>query len=255
MISSASRMVLSRWATIRQVHPRRRRLSSIRLSVVGSRALVASSRTRSDGRPDQGAGDLQPLPLAAAPVGSPLLDRAVVASRPRRDLLVDAGVLGGGHDLRQRDRRVPQGEVLAHASPRRGRRSGRPWRASWSAPPAGDLGRAAGRRTGSRRSTARRGPVTSREIVDLPLPEPPTRATREPGFEREVETFDQRRIEPAVAEGDVAQLQGAGEPHGAPRRRQLRRRPAPARGGRAGSAGRRRAGSCPPRPSAAGRRG
>ncbi len=46
MISSQSRIVVSRWAMIRQVQPRRRRLSSTILSVLGSSALVASSRIR-----------------------------------------------------------------------------------------------------------------------------------------------------------------------------------------------------------------
>ncbi len=46
MISSQSRMVLSRWAMIRQVQPRRRRWSSTMASVLGSSALVASSRTK-----------------------------------------------------------------------------------------------------------------------------------------------------------------------------------------------------------------
>src|SRR4051794_33551359 len=49
------------------------------------------------GPPHQGAGDLQTLALAAAPVGSPLLHRTVVAPGPRRDVLVDAGVLGRRH--------------------------------------------------------------------------------------------------------------------------------------------------------------
>ena len=48
-ISSASRMVLTRWATIRHVQPRRRRQSSMASSVTGSSAAVASSSTK-DGR-------------------------------------------------------------------------------------------------------------------------------------------------------------------------------------------------------------
>ena len=46
MISSQSRIVVSRWAMIRQVQPRRRRLSSTIISVLGSSALVASSRIK-----------------------------------------------------------------------------------------------------------------------------------------------------------------------------------------------------------------
>src|SRR5207237_3689858 len=48
-ISSQSRIVLSRCATMRHVHPRRRRLSSICFSVIGSSALVASSSSRTRG--------------------------------------------------------------------------------------------------------------------------------------------------------------------------------------------------------------
>ncbi len=81
MISSQSRIVLRRCATIRQVQPRRRRLSSIRCSVTGSSALVASSRIRIARLADQGAGDLQPLALSAAEVAPALVDGGVVAAR------------------------------------------------------------------------------------------------------------------------------------------------------------------------------
>ena len=55
-ISSQSRIVLSRCATIRHVQPRRRRCSSISRSVIGSSALVASSRIEHArvGRPARG---------------------------------------------------------------------------------------------------------------------------------------------------------------------------------------------------------
>ena len=46
MIRSQSRIVVSRCAMIRQVQPRRRRLSSTIISVFGSSALVASSRIK-----------------------------------------------------------------------------------------------------------------------------------------------------------------------------------------------------------------
>src|SRR6185295_15778089 len=55
----------------------------------------------------QGAGDLQALALAAAPIGSPLLDGTLVAAGPRRDVLMDAGVLGRSHDVRQGNGGVP----------------------------------------------------------------------------------------------------------------------------------------------------
>ncbi len=51
MISSLSRMVLSRCAMMIVVQPRRRMLSSIIISVVGSSALVASSITTMVGSP------------------------------------------------------------------------------------------------------------------------------------------------------------------------------------------------------------
>ncbi len=97
-----------------QVQPRRRRLSSIAFSVIGSSAAVASSRTRSDGFGDQSAGDLDPLALSAAEVRAALADQAVVVPGSRRDVVVNARVLQRLRYLRLADRRIPQREVVAN---------------------------------------------------------------------------------------------------------------------------------------------
>ena len=180
MISSQSRMVLSRWATIRQVQPRRRRLSSTAL--LGRRdpgrwwprpapACVGCQRQR--------PGDLQPLALAAAEVAAALLDRAAVAAGAGDDVLVDAGVPGRLDQVGVGDGGVPQGQVVAHGAleqadvlvhhrQRADQRAARGMSA---------------RGCPSNRISPLQGacrPATSRATVLLPDPEPPTSATRCP---------------------------------------------------------------------------
>ena len=130
MISSQSRMVLSRWAMMRQVQPRRRSARSIRSSVTGSRALVASSRMTMRGFDGEGPGDLQPLALAAAEVGAALGDRtgeAVPAARehvcarrrpPRRCRTRASGSGRVPHGQVVQPGALEEVDVLAHARDR-----------------------------------------------------------------------------------------------------------------------------------------
>ena len=92
MISSQSRMVLNRWATMIQVQPRRRMFSS-GFSVMGSKALVASSSIRIDGfapTPWQS----QAAALSAAEIRAAFFHRLVITAGPGCDILMDTGVLG-----------------------------------------------------------------------------------------------------------------------------------------------------------------
>src|SRR5262252_7486387 len=63
---------------------------------------------------DEGAGDLQPLALAAAEIAAALLDAMIVTPGPLHDFVMDVGVLGGLDDLFLRHGAVPQSEVLAN---------------------------------------------------------------------------------------------------------------------------------------------
>ena len=180
MISSQSRIVVSRWAMIRQVQPRRRRLSSTIVSVLGSSALVASSRIKQAGVAHQGPGDLQPLALAAGEVPPLLGDGRAVAAPPLQQVAVDRRV-EPGLDQPVRSGSVSSQRVrLSRTVP-----SNRQISASTSATELTKTSRgsrrAACRRRGSRRSRAGRAPPARRPIVDLPLPELPTRAMRWPG--------------------------------------------------------------------------
>ena len=108
MISSQSRMVDSRWATMRQVQPRRRRLAStiaLGLRVEGAGGLVEHEQLRVAG---QGPGDLDALALPARQVAAALEDAGRVAAGEGADLVVDAGVPGGAHDV------VDSGTVGSH---------------------------------------------------------------------------------------------------------------------------------------------
>jgi len=69
----ASRTVLSRCAMMMQVQPRRRRLSSMAFSVIGSSAAVASSITKNRGIGDKRSGYLDTLTLTAAEIAAPSL--------------------------------------------------------------------------------------------------------------------------------------------------------------------------------------
>ena len=60
--------------------------------------------------------DLDSLALAAAEIGAAFVDVAVVVSRPRRDVLVDRGVLQRLRKVGLGDGRVPQGQVFARRS-------------------------------------------------------------------------------------------------------------------------------------------
>ena len=102
-ISSQSRIVLSRWATIMQVQPRRRRLSATIFStarIEGAGRLVENENA---GIAGQRAADLEALPLSAAQVSPALLETGVVAAGPLRDVVVDLRVLRRLDDARPRD--------------------------------------------------------------------------------------------------------------------------------------------------------
>ena len=57
---------------------------------------------------DERPGYLQALALAPAEVAASLIDLALVAAGPRRYVVVDAGVLGGLHQLGVRARSCPR---------------------------------------------------------------------------------------------------------------------------------------------------
>ena len=92
MISSQSRIVLRRCAMMMQVQPRRRRLSSMDFSVIGSmRRSLRQDEDRGIG--NQRPGDFDALALTAAEIGAAFIDIAVVISGPRRDVFVNRRVL------------------------------------------------------------------------------------------------------------------------------------------------------------------
>ena len=76
-----------------QVQPRRRRLSSIAL--FGDRIERGGRLVEHEDRriADQRARDLDALALAAAEIGAAFVDMAIVVAGPRRDVVVDGGVL------------------------------------------------------------------------------------------------------------------------------------------------------------------
>ena len=131
MISSQSRIVLRRWAMMMQVQPRRRRLSSIAFSVIGSSAPVASSSTSTDGLADQRAGDLDALALAAAEIGAALVDMAIVVAGAGRDIVVDRGVLERARQIELRRSCDPTASDCRARFLRTGRCPGRHRRSSW----------------------------------------------------------------------------------------------------------------------------
>ena len=63
----------------------------------------------------QCAGDLQPLPLAAAEIRPAFLDRGRVSERPEQDFVMDAGISRRSDDHFIRNGRIPQGDVVAHS--------------------------------------------------------------------------------------------------------------------------------------------
>ena len=97
-----------------------RRPSRIRASVVASTEAVASSRMRMRGSIDERARDRDPLPLAARERDAALADHRVVAVRQLLDELVRLREPRGALDVLVGRVRRAEGDVLAHASPRRG---------------------------------------------------------------------------------------------------------------------------------------
>ena len=117
MISSQSRIVLSRWATRTQVMPRRRTCRQD-LALAHRIERAGGLVEHQDGRfADQRARDLDALALAAVEVAAALLDRALevaaagsgpVASVPHRRSPRPGAP--GRHGV------VPQGDVVAHGA-------------------------------------------------------------------------------------------------------------------------------------------
>src|SRR5262249_11434692 len=64
---------------------------------------------------DQGARDLQPLPLPAAEVPAELEDRRGKAARPHRDFVEQAGVAQGARDLRVIEALIPERDIVPDA--------------------------------------------------------------------------------------------------------------------------------------------
>ena len=113
MISSQSRIVVSRWAMIRQVQPRRRRLSStirLGLRVERARGFVENQQARVA---HQGPGDLQPLALAAGKIPPLLADGRAVSSPPLQQVAVDRRVDPCLDEPVRGNRLVPERQILA----------------------------------------------------------------------------------------------------------------------------------------------
>ena len=92
MISSQSRIVVSRWAMIRQVQPRRRQVvvdDPLGLRVECAGGLVEDHQA---GVAHQGPGDLEPLALAAGEVPRLLGHGRAVAAPPLEQVAVDRRV-------------------------------------------------------------------------------------------------------------------------------------------------------------------
>ena len=116
MISSQSRIVLSRWAMIRQVQPRRRRWSSTIASVFGIQGAGGLVEDQQARIADQRPGDLQPLPLAAREVPGPLGDGRVVTASPLQQVAMDRRAQAGLDQPVAADQLVPESQVVAHRS-------------------------------------------------------------------------------------------------------------------------------------------
>ncbi len=189
---------------IRQVQPRRRSCSSIRCSVVGSSALVASSRIRIGGIGDQGASDLEALALAAAEVSAALLHRRAVAPVAGLDDVVDRGVLGGAGHARHRDGRVPHRDVVADgAAEEEDVLIDRRHRVDDQA-----LRKLGPRHVVEQHLAVPRLVEAGHQLRDRALAAAAGAHQRDPlpGLDGQVEALDQRRFDRVVAEGDVAQL-------------------------------------------------
>ena len=84
-----------------QVQPRRRRLSSMKDSVLRVERARGLVEDEDRGLADQGAGDLQALALAAGEVAAALLEHRVVAALALSMTSCEGGVAaGGGHARR-----------------------------------------------------------------------------------------------------------------------------------------------------------
>ena len=128
------------------------------------------------------------------------------------DHVVDAGVLGRSHDLGQRNRRIPESEVLPN----------RPFKQEDVLVDHGERGGQHARRRLAPQMAVEPDLTTPRLVEpghqpgDRRLAAPRAPHQSDPGawLQGQVEPFDQRRIEPAVSERDLAQLQETVQPDG-----------------------------------------
>ncbi len=114
-ISSASRIVLSRWAMMKVVRPLHQRLHRPRDPRLGRRVERAGGLVEDQDRRvlQQGAGDRQALPLTAGEGRAALADDGVVALRLTDDELVRVGQAAGALDLLVGRLRPADPQVLA----------------------------------------------------------------------------------------------------------------------------------------------
>ena len=202
MISSASRTVDSRCAMITQAQPRRRRLSAITCSVSGSSALVASSSTSRAGlgtRARASSSRCRWPPLKFRPPSSTRLWMPPARPATRSKMAASRSAALTASSVR---RRRPTASGCPRRCPRTARCPGRRRTPTTRSPP----GQISARGLPSSSIWPDHGsyrPVTSRPIVDLPLPEPPTIASRRPGDHRERDVLQHRRGQRVVAEGHV----------------------------------------------------
>ena len=205
----------------------------------------------------QRPGDLQPLALPAAEVLAALLDRAAVTPGPGHDVLVHAGVPGGLDQVGVGHGAVPQRQVVLHAVLEQAdvlvhhrqradqrlpgnRRARPPVEQDLSAPGRLQPGHQPGHRALARPGAAHQGDPAAR-------------------LQAEAEVLDQRRVERAVPEAEVDDVQAPGQlaaeaglgHDGARAAGHARIQP----GIRAGTGARRRCAPCPPSPPAAFRPG
>ena len=112
MISSQSRIVLSRWATRMQVMPRRRTAVEnlvLALGIQGGGRLVEHQNGR---LADQRPRDLDALALAAVEIAAALLDHALEIAGQCLDDGRQSCIVDRGDEASMIDGVVPQGDVV-----------------------------------------------------------------------------------------------------------------------------------------------
>ena len=183
---------------------------SISCSVSGSSALVASSSTSSVGLATSARAISRRWRWPPLKLRPPSSTRPSIAAGPaRRSSSCIAASLAAPRRPRSSGiGRVPQRDVVAHGALEEADVLVDAARPTRRAPRAELVARG---RPSSRISPDHGSyrPATSRATVDLPLPEPPTSATRLPGASREREPRTAAARRAAVAEGDVLERERA----------------------------------------------